>query len=78
MAEWEHGVEHDYGGCGPEQGSKYKASREYCMLLTDGMNRFINARVGCQNDVIWHLTICDVWRKKYDVITKDSAICFGH
>lgn len=45
------------------------------MLLADSMNRFINAWVGCQNDVIWHLTICDPNRKKYDVITTDSVIC---
>lgn len=46
------------------------------VLLGDCMNRFITARVGCQNDVIWHLTICDLQKeKKNDVITMDSAIC---
>lgn len=57
------------------QSSVHKASRQCCMLLAHRMNRFQNAWVGCQHDGIWHLTICDVWGRKCDAITKDSAIC---
>lgn len=38
---------------------------------------YVNKRLSAavKNDVMWHSTVCEIWRKKCDVITKDSAIC---
>lgn len=60
-AEWEHGLNMTVG----DPSSGVNTGRECCVLPAAGMKRFVNARVGCQNDLIWHSTIWDVLRKGY-------------